>query len=303
MVPQVWWLAGNHYLRTDRADAALPCFHRLLELSPDYAAPIFALTLRAYGDPKLIFDAVVGNTKNPQIQLDFADFMSANNQFDAAYQAWTQLADGGAQFSFAEVQPYIERILSQGRYHEAQSIWSQLEARGVIDKPRGNEPGNLVFNGGFEQPPVGAGFDWRSQPSTYVSVDFGDASPYSGEHCLRIDFPVGQNDDFEPVFEIVPVTPNQTYSLTAYVRSSDITSDSGPRLRVIDPDCTACLNAVSDKTVGSTPWHKVTVPFTAGPQTQAVRVSVWRPRSRVFPMELSGSFWLDAVSLRPEHQS
>ena len=24
MVPQVWWLAGNHYLRTDRPDAAFP---------------------------------------------------------------------------------------------------------------------------------------------------------------------------------------------------------------------------------------------------------------------------------------
>src|ERR1035437_1813684 len=29
MTPQVWWIAGNHYLRTDRPDAAFPCFHRL----------------------------------------------------------------------------------------------------------------------------------------------------------------------------------------------------------------------------------------------------------------------------------
>ena len=303
MVPQVWWLAGNHYLRTDRPDAALPSFHRLLELSPDYAAPIFALTLRAYNDPKLIFDAVVGNTKNPQIHLAFADFMSANNQFEAAHQAWTQVADGGAQYSFAEVQPYIERLLSQGRYPEAQSIWRQLETHGVIDKPKGSEPDNLVFNGGFEQPPLSAGFDWRAQPSAYVSVDFSDVSPFAGEHCLRIDFPVSQNDDVEPVSEIVPVVPNQTYSLTAYARSSDITSDSGPRLRVTDPDCATCLNAVSDATVGSTPWHKLTLQVTAGPQTKVVRVSVWRPRSRVFPMDISGSFWLDAVCLRPEHES
>ena len=49
--------------------------------------------------------------------------------------------------------------------------------------------------------------------------------------------------------------------------------------------------------------HQVTIEFTSGLQTHAVRVSVWRPRSRVFPMEISGSFWLDAVSLRPEHLS
>jgi hypothetical protein len=238
----------------------------------------------------MIFDKVVGNAMNPPLGLAFADFMSANNQYDAAHHAWTQVAGGGGQFSFAAVQPYIERLSSQGRYHEAQSIWSQLVARGVIAKAEDGDPGNLVFNGSFEQLPLGAGFDWHSQPSSFVSVDFADASPYVGEHCLRVDFPVDQNDEFEPVYQIVPMLPNHSYSLMAYVRSSDITSDSGPRLRVTDPDCPTCLNAVTDTTLGSTPWHQVRLEFTSSPQTHAVRISVWRPRSRVFPMEISGSF-------------
>ena len=296
MVPQVWWVAGNHYLRTNRPASALPCFHRLLELSTDYAVPTFALTLRAYNDPIEILDQVVGHEGNPKLGLAFADFMSANQQFEAAHQAWLQVAASRAPLPFASVQPYIERLLAQGRYQEAGTIWSQLEDRGAIAKS--DEPGNLAFNGSFEQPPLGAGFDWRLQPSPYASVDFADASPYAGAQCLRVDFPVGQNDDFEPVYQIVPAAPNQSYSLSAYVRSSEITSDSGPRLRVIDEDCPACLNAETDSTVGSTPWHSVKLDFTAGAQTKALRVSVWRPRSRVFPMEISGSFWLDAVSIR-----
>jgi hypothetical protein len=175
-----------------------------------------------------------------------------------------------------------------------------LEGRGVIGKPADSEQGNLVFNGGFERPPLDAGFDWRSQPSSYVSVDFADASPHEGAHCLRVDFPVGQNDEFEPVYQILPVAPNQAYTLAAYARSRDITSDSGPRLRVTDPACPSCLIASTATTVGTTPWHTVTLKFFAGPQTQAVRVSVWRPRSRVFLMEISGSFWLDTVSIRAE---
>jgi hypothetical protein len=198
------------------------------------------------------------------------------------------------------VQPYIDRLLAQGRYQDAQAVWWQLEARGTIARPAVHEPGDLMFNGDFEQPPLGAGFDWRSQPSPYVSVDFADATPFAGAHCLRLDFPVGQNDVFEPVYQIVPVVPNQTYSLAAYARSVDITSDSGPRLRVTDPDCPTCLDAFTDPTVGSTAWHELKLNFTASPQTRAVRVSVWRPRSRVFPMELSGTFWLDAVSLRAQ---
>jgi hypothetical protein len=42
--------------------------------------------------------------------------------------------------------------------------------------------------------------------------------------------------------------------------------------------------------------------FSTGAETQAVRLSVWRPPSRTFPMEISGSFWLDGVSLRAEEQ-
>ena len=143
MVPQVWWVAGNHYLRTDRPESALPCFHRLLELSPDYAAPTFDLTLRAYGDPKMILEKVVGDEKDPRLALAFADFMSANNEFDAAHQAWTQIAAGGSPFPFAAVQPYIERLLGHGRYQEAQAIWLNLEGRGVIAKPADSEPGQF----------------------------------------------------------------------------------------------------------------------------------------------------------------
>jgi len=299
-VPQVWWDAGNLYVRTDQPQSALPCFHRLLELSPDYAEPTFDLTLHAYGDPKMILEKVVGDEKDPRLELAFADFISANNEFDAAHQAWTRIASGGSPFAFAAAQPYIERLLDKGQYQEARAIWLNLEGRGVIAKPADSDQGNLVYNGGFEQPPLDAGFDWRSPASSYVSVDFADASPYEGAHCLRVDFPVGQNDDFQPVYQFVPVVPDQAYTLNAYVSSRDITSDSGPRLRVTDPDCPTCLDAATDTTVGSTDWHNVTLNFTAGPQTQAVRVSVWRPRSRVFPMEISGTFWLDAVSIRAE---
>ena len=290
MVPQVWWDAGNHYLRTDQPEAALPCFHRLLELSPDYAEPTFDLTLRAYGDPKMILEKVVGDGKDPRLALAFADFMSANNEFDAAHQAWTRIASRRLVVSLLRpCSPTSSACWVTGGIRKLRAIWSYLEGRGVIAKPADSEQGNLVFNGGFEQPPLDAGFDWRSPASSYVSVDFADASPYEGAHCLRVDFPVGQNDEFEPVYQIVPVVPNQAYTLAAYVRSRDITSDSGPRLRVTDPDCPSCLDAWTDTTVGSTPWHTVTLKFSAGPQTQAVRVSVWRPRSRTFPMEISGA--------------
>ena len=76
-----------------------------------------------------------------------------------------------------------------------------------------------------------------------------------------------------------------------------ITSDSGPRIRVEDPGCVQCLNVATDPSVGTTPWHELKLNFVTGPQTDIVRVSVWRPVSRTYPMDIGGEFWLSSISL------
>jgi len=299
MVPMAWWAAGNQYLRINQPEKASRCFQRLLKLSPEYLTRTLDLTLRAYGDPHMIFERVVGGGTDAPLAIAFADYMSVNNEFDAAQQAWRRLAGRGATFPFVAVQPYLEQLLRHGQYQNAQTVWLYLERRGIIATPADNEHGNLVFNGGFEESPLGAGFDWRSQPLSYVSVDFDDHSAYDGARCLRVDFLVSQNDEFEPVYQILPVVPGLTYTLAAYVRTTTITSDSGPRLRIVEPGCSACQTVSTESTTGTTAWHSVSVSFTTGRQTQVVRISVWRPRNRTFPMDISGSFWLDDVSMRP----
>src|SRR5207244_5031922 len=109
-----------------------------------------------------------------------------------------------------------------------------------------------------------------------------------------------RNEEYEPVFQYVPVLPNRSYVLSAYVRSEEITSDSGPRLRVADAACESCLNASGDGTVATTSWHPVKLSFTTTPSTMVVKVSVWRPRGQTYPMTISGKFWLDSVSLEAE---
>ncbi len=61
-----------------------------------------------------------------------------------------------------------------------------------------NEKDNLIFNGDFEQSPLKAGFDWRASPQTFLAVDFSAPGAYHGAHCLRVDFTVSRNDEYEP---------------------------------------------------------------------------------------------------------
>ena len=298
MTPQVHWVAANTYLRARQDDAALAEFRRLLELDPSYAPATFHLCLGSLGDPQLILQKVLPPGKDPRLKLAYLNFLSTNELADQAHEVWVQAVATGTPFPLAMATPYIEHLLELGRAEEAQSAWRDLEKLGVISNPATDDEGNLVFNGDFEQMPLNTGFDWRYSPGNFIALDFSDPTAHSGKVCLRIEFTVSRNDGYTPLYQLVPVAPNQAYLLTAYVRSQEITSDSGPRLQVQDSFHSNGPNVMSETTVGTTPWHQISLRFCTGPDTKLVSLSVIRVRGRTFPTEITGSFWLDSVVLK-----
>lgn len=297
MAPRFEWRAGNHFLQRGHTGEALKHFRRLLALDDAYAQPVFRISLDAVGDPERVFRKVLPLGSNPHLKLAYLDFASDRGDIDFANQLWSQISSDGLSCTLAEVEPYLDRLLSADDLQQATKVWQDLEQAGVIPKASVGGTKNLVYDGGFEHTPLNAGFGWRLSDTPYVETDFKDPSAYQGSRCLRVDYAAGQNLESEPVYELVPVEPHQSFQLRAYVRSDDITSNSGPRLRVVDPECPACLKVSTQTTVGTTPWHLLTLNFTTGPDTRVIRLSVWRPHSSTFPMEISGSFWLDDVSV------
>ena len=273
-------------------------FRRLLELDPTYGPATFHLCLGSLGDPQLILQRVLPPGKDPRLKLAYLNFLSTNELADQAHQVWVQAVATGTPFPLQLATPYIDNLLELGRVKDAQSAWRDLETLGVVANPATSEDDNLVFNGDFEQMPLGAGFDWRNRPGPYIALDFSDPVAHSRKLCLRIEFTVSRNEAYMPLYQLVPVAPNQAYVLTAYVRSQDITSDSGPRLQVLDTVHYRGPNVMSETTVGTTPWHQVSLKFCTAPDTQLVQISVTRLRGRTFPTEITGSFWLDTVALK-----
>lgn len=298
MTPRIHWKAASFYLQTDHQMLALDQFRLLLELDPNYAGSVFRASLGATSSPEIVYRNVLTPAASPKLKLAYINFLTSRGHENSAFYIWQDVAAGKSPFKFSLVDPYVEHLIVTSQYHQATTVWQDLKSRGVVKQSADDNPANMVFNGGFELPPLDAGFDWRYQEEPYVTVDFGDRHAYKGTSCLRLEFTDVENHQDEPVYQLVPVAPGQAYELSAYVRSANITSDSGPRLRVVDPACPACLNASSSATVGTTPWHKVVLNFQTGPQTRLLRLSVWRPRSLNYPTEILGTLWLDQVSLR-----
>jgi tetratricopeptide (TPR) repeat protein len=296
MVPSYHWFAAQLSLRTNQLDRALAEFRRLLELDPTFASATWS-SLQTVQKPDPIFQKVLADSADVQLKVGYVDFLSDQGDNDTAYRIWRRVVADSRPFPFSSAAPYLERLIALGRIEEAANVWQDLERLGIVKRCEADGKDNLIFNGDFEQPPVNAGFDWRAGPLTYLAVDFSAPGAYHGAHCLRVDFTVSRNDEYEPAYQIVPVLPHHAYTLEAYVRTEDITSDTGPCLRVRDTQQAGFPDAISETTVGTTPWHPLRLFFSTGPQTRAVRLSFWRPRSRAFPTEISGTSWLDAVSL------
>jgi tetratricopeptide (TPR) repeat protein len=298
MAPRLYWQAALNFVMTSRPREALPYFRRLLALDPDYASSVFRLCPWSLENPEFVLDHVLPKPASAMLTLSYIDYLSAHDKDDLAGIVWSRLAARHSSFPLSSAAPFLESLLRLDRERDAEAVWQDLERLGIVQQPASGA-GNIIFNGSFERAPLNLGFDWRVQPSPdfFVTRDSEDA--YRGNRALRVDFTMPANDDDEPVYQLVPVLPDHQYRLAAYVRSDSITSGSGPRLQVRDPFCDTCLDQATAPVTGSRSWHQLLLNFSTGAHTRLVRVSVWRPRSRSFPYEITGTFWLDNVSLIP----
>ncbi len=100
--------------------------------------------------------------------------------------------------------------------------------------------------------------------------------------------------------QYVPVEPRRTYHFHAYMRTSEITTESGMRFSILDPNHRDAVNVLTENFVGSHLWTVMDMDVTTSAETHFLMVRLLRMGSRLFENRLSGSVWIADVSLVPE---
>src|ERR1700745_258262 len=116
---------------------------------------------------------------------------------------------------------------------------------------------------------------------------------------LRIVFDGTANLDFQNLMQFVPVVPLHRYHFSAYLRTQDISTDSGVRFAVFDPIHPSLPQLLTPNVVGTQPWSPVVMDFAAGPETRLLVIALRRIPSWKFDNKLRGSVSVDDVSLIP----
>jgi hypothetical protein len=292
----VAWRFGNFLLRQGRQEEAFQQIHRAISANPQLTPLALSLCWRSAPDIDLILRAAL--PADPEVDWDAIKFFAEPAQPDAAVAVWKRLLTEGSTFPLAKTFPLLDMLIAAGRADETEAVWQQaLSATGT--RPVPGPPHSLIWDGGFEGALLDGGLAWRYRPTSGAQLDLDEETVHSGRRSLRVTFDGSQNVDFANLWQYVVVQPNTHYSFTAYLRTQDLTTDSGVRFEISDANQLANLHVLTPGAAATQPWSLDEIGFTTGPATRILLVALRRTPSAMLANKIRGAAWVDDVSLTP----
>ncbi len=296
--PQVAWRYGNFLLRQQEVSQAFAEIRRAVASDPNLTSSAIAECWKA----ELSVDRLLNEVLPPHGPSYFLalDYFVDQKQPDAALAVWNRVLGLKQPLGLSQVAPLVDELVLQDRFEDALQVWRQaLVAAGREKDKDAHGSSSLVFNGGFEHPPVNGGFDWRQSVIAGASLAFDTAVFHSGSRSLRITFDGSRNPDFSHFLQWVPVRPLHHYRFAAYLRTEEISTDSGVRFLLSDLGRPAALQVLTPDLVGTHSWTRIEQALVTTAETDVLVIMLRRTPTWKFDDRLGGSVWVDDVSLDP----
>lgn len=297
-IPGYQWPMANFYLLQGNVDEAFRHFKVVLAGTSQYDQNVFGTAWKASGDPEKILEELI--PRRLPTEFSYLYYLLAQQRFAEAQPVWKRILSNPEKFAPQQTASYIDNLLNARRPAEAYQVWSDLQNKGLIPNPATGTEGNLLTNGDLEDELLNMGFGWRIASVEGVYVGLDTTTYHSPSHALLVQFSAKQNLDYRQVYQYVKVSPGRAYRLQAFMKSENITTDSGPRLGVRDAYYPAALEKFSEDLRGTTQgWTSLLLDFTTGPKTELIVVGLARLPSRKLDNLVAGRVWLDDVRLTP----
>ena len=143
---------------------------------------------------------------------------------------------------------------------------------------------------------LGGGFDWRMEKVAGAEISFDSNTVFEGKKALKIVFDGKENIDFYHLYQYVAWKPDRDYLLRARLKTQALTTKSGIKIEVVSADRKFHLS--SEMLTGENDWKEIRVPFRTPKGSEGGMVRLRRERTEKFDRFISGSVWLDQVSLK-----
>jgi hypothetical protein len=295
-IPAYQWPIANFYLLQGDTDEAFRHFKAVLAGTSQYDRSVFDIAWKASGDPDKILEELI--PRSLATEFSYLYYLLPLQRFTEAQAVWKRIVSEQEKFTPQQAAGYIDSLIQAHRPEQAFQVWMDVQRRGLLPGLTLGASENLITNGDFEAEPLNMGFDWHIVAVEGVYAGLDTATYHSPSHGLLVQFPGEQNLDYRQVYQYVKVSPRHAYRLQASMKTEGITTDSGPRLEVLDPYDSRALDKLTEDLVGSTDgWTSPMLDFKTGPKTELIMVRLTRLPSRKLDNLIGGKVWLDDVRL------
>jgi hypothetical protein len=287
--PEIAAEAAQDFLAAGDIDRALPLFRQAATQNPAGAGPILEACWRATHDENLLLVKVIPDS--PQLQLALLQMLTGHNETVAANQVWQYLINSRKSFEPQSSFFYFEYLLAHHQVVSFAQAWHELA--GLSPNLQAYLPNdNLIVNAGFEQQFLYAGFDWRFVPSDHIVAGIDDEVAHSGVHSLSITY------DGNPAYDagwkqLIPVQSDTDYQFSAWIKSENVTTSSGPRIAIVDAYSGENL-LLTDDVLDTHPWQQITGSLRVPPGVELVAIKIIRSPANT---RISGRVWIDDLQL------
>jgi len=291
---EVYWKYGNFLLRQHQLPQAYAEIHHAVMVDDKLIPLAVSRVWRSNPDVTLLLDQILPDTA--EARSDAMAFFSDEKDPDGALAVWKRQIAKNATVDWKMVYRLTDMLVGGERFEDAGGVWRQAVARDQA-AAGGYSGDSLMFDGGFEHETSGGGFGWQQRDVSGAQFDFDSDIKHAGNRSARITFDGSQNLVYQDLFQYVLVSPGVRYHFQGYLRTERISTDSGVRFELIDPIGPGNLNIVTANETGTQPWTLEEANFTANPKTHLVRIRLIRNASERFDNKISGTAWVDDVSL------
>ena len=293
---EVSWKYGNFLLRQQRLPEAYAEIHRSVEVDPNFIPLAISRAWHSDPDVRVLLDQVLPRTARGDWEA--LAFLTDAHEATASLTVWNHLVAQKFPIDWKKTFAFTDLLVAQQHYDDAGSVWRQATELGGISSPPSNS-GSLVFDGGFEKDISGGGFGWQQQDIPGADFSFDSTEKHSGARSVSIAFDGTQNIEYQYLYQNVLVTPGTHYRFRGYLRTDQISTESGMRFEIFDPNDKKNLDVLTPNEIGTQPWTLEETDFAPGPKTRLVRIQLARSASKRLDNRLGGTVWVDDVEIVP----
>ncbi len=285
---EVYWLAGNFYLRQNEFEKAVKDFQVVAKLNPSLVPAILDMVWILSDEDVSTLERVVNGNESSMLKL--ANFLARKGRGKEASAVFSQIDKDAIKID-PEANRFYVTLIQHGFGLTGYRLWRT--ANDILD-----EAG--IFNGGFEVTDFSgpAEFDWTLTNNKYARLQLDDGSRHSGSRALLIDFRERETTILSnEISHLLPLPPNRRLRVTFYVKTEQLSTESSPKIAVENSKPEVIANSEPFLT-GTRDWQCMGFDLETpqppdGGDSELLYLRLKKQPDFVFEKPTFGKIWLD----------